>query len=90
MPLEAGSWACTVTLSVTSITIRLPSDRQAADKDACAGFHLRSCTQVPASTAGRKDVNGNFCCLAWWWCRNKNGQRKDVIFINLFFFKINA
>ena len=78
MPLAAESWACIVTRSVTSRTIMLPSDRQTATMEPRAGFHFRSCTEVPAGTAGCREAKGSLGCLP---CsgklkRGKHGKMK--------------
>lgn len=65
MPSESGRLDCTLTLSVTSKIIILPSERQVANMDARAGLHFRSCTRVPGGAGGCSDAKGNFCGFAW-------------------------
>lgn len=68
MPAEAGSCATATTFSVTSSTIMLPSERQAATRNASTGLHFRSWTKVSDSEPALKDAKGRLSCLV---CRKK-------------------
>lgn len=93
MAVEAGSCAIGTTLSVTSSTIMLPSERQAATRNASTGLHFRSWTKVSDSEPTLKDAKGRLSCLV---CRKEINkklecvrglERRNVLVLCIFFLK---